>query len=107
MLGSDERLINLAINQITLSQIHDNPIKDIVRKDKLTEPDRQKLFDFIQRTMTIKPKSMGEMKIEMLTWLGYKDISYGNTLSCNEVKTIYAYFKQHIMTNPPVEKKDE
>jgi hypothetical protein len=107
MLTSDKKLVALAINQMSLSQIHDNPVKEIVRKDKLSESDRSALVDFITPSLNKKQPSMSDMKKDLLNLIGYprESISYGNTLTANEVRAIYNYFKDYVMGSSDGKKK--
>lgn len=99
MLTSDKKLITLAINQMSLSQIHDNPVKEIVRKEKLSEVDRQALIEFITPTLSKNQPSMREMKHDLLNLIGYNPdaISYGNILAADEVRAIHSYLKTYMM----------
>lgn len=71
------------------------------KKEKLSDSERNKLLSFIDKNKTSKPKSMGDMKRELLAMAGYKadDSAYGYNsapVSRRELEVIYNFVKEKI-----------
>lgn len=95
-MSVDQRILSMAIHHFSLSGT-DKSIQPLLTKTKLTDAEREKLLTFIETSQRLKPLSMGDMKREILRFIGHpEDYNFkSNTTSSAEMASIYAYFKQH------------
>lgn len=94
----DEKLQNLA--RYTLHTCRDlentEKVRDILDKESLSNSERNFLVGFVQSGQKAKPKSMREMKNEIMTMVGGEiSNSYSNTMTAAEVKVIYEWFMEN------------
>ena len=97
----DEKLQNLARYSLYAGAKDIDPdvaskVKSLVTKEKLDNSERNHLLTFIDSAKVIKPKSMTEMKNEILALIGAAPSStYTNTMSRPDVEAIYNWFMEN------------
>lgn len=108
----DSRLISLAKTfYYTKGNEPSKVVREALTKEKLSNDERNALIEFIQANSFNRPMSMGEMKREILAYIGYSDAprnySYNtSTVSSKEMTAIYHWFKKQMGKAVDAKNKD-